>query len=405
MKTFIFLVFSLLGVGRNLPYQNIYFFGLGVADLLFCILSIILILKPKTRKSLQCEVSNLKMPILATVGLCILALISMLVNTPVYGGQTKDLFEILKYFYLIGIMVVTSYCTRLTGTVPAVGFVVGVVVSGVVAFLNPMNPNVLGTPQIFNPNVIGNVLSVAVAICSFVIMGGYPIIGGLLAVFAASIAFFTFSKGTWLMAIFGLSACFLALASLGNRNTKYTPKYGKYLGCLLFAILFFVLYDFWDKVFLIVEAKIAATDFGASAAEGGSFSARAGLMLSAFYMFLMNPLLGVGISNFEHVNNLIETDLGNAYYADDNPNSAWFYVLGCMGLPAFMLFTFVFCWFLKRVYLLDFLNSKVRIIYTACIGIIFFIGGNVQLEMLTAYYYWVVLGMVAIWSRRRKHKT
>lgn len=404
MKTFIFLIFVFLGVGRNLPFQNIYFFGLGVADLFFCMLSFFLLLNQKSRQALQYECAALRIPIGATVGLSFLATLSLLINTPIYGGEVKDLFEILRYFYLIGIMVVTSYCTRLTGVMPAVGFVVGVVVSGVVAFLNPMNPDVLGTPQIFNPNVIGNVLSVAIAICSFVIICGYPIIGGMLAVCAAVIAFFTFSKGTWLMTTFAILACFLGLASLGTRNTSYALKHGKYLGCFLFASLFFVLYAFWDKVLLIVAAKIAATDFGASAAEGGSFSARAGLMLSAFYMFLMNPFLGVGISNFEFVNNLLESDLGNAYYADDNPNSAWFYVLGCMGLPAFILFIWVFYWFLKRVYRITFLNPKIRFMYVACIGIVFFIGGNVQLEMLTAYYYWVVLGLVAVLARLRQKR-
>ena len=200
------------------------------------------------------------------------------------------------------------------------------------------------------------------------------------------------------MSMFGLIACYLALINLGNCNTNLAQKFGKYFVYLTFVGMPYVVYEFWDVLSLIVEAKIAATDFEASAAEGGSFSARAGLILSAIYMFLANPLLGVGISNFEYVNHLLESDLGDAYYDDDNPNSAWFYVLGCMGLPAFILFTYIFYWFLTRVHRFSFVNSKARHLYVICIGVVYLIGGNVQLEMLTAYYYWIALGVVAAWS-------
>jgi hypothetical protein len=298
---------------------------------------------------------------------------------------------------LIVVMVVTSFCIRKVGVVPILGFIVGVIVSGIVAFLNPMNPDVLGTRQIYNPNVIGNVLAVSVIFSSFVILNGYPVIGCLLAICASVIAFFTFSKGTWLMVIFALISCGLALNSLEVKN-NVLHKYRKLLAYILLGSLLYGAYEFWDTVSLIVVAKIHATEFGATAAEGGSFSARAGLILSAIYMFLSNPLLGVGISNFEYINSLLEADLGDAYYDDDNPNSAWFYVLGGMGLPAFLLFSWIFYWFLGRVSRIAFLKPKARYLYTACVGLVFFIGGNVQLQMLSAYYYWVALGAVAALS-------
>jgi len=402
VKIFIFLVFVLLGIGRNLPFQYFYFFGLGVADILFCLLSLLLLCNANSRQALQHEITVLRKPIIAIVCISALAMASLAFNVWIYDVKGTDILENLRYFYLLTVMVVTSHCTRTTGMVPAVGFVVGVIISGVVAFLNPMNPDVLGTPQIFNPNVIGNVLSVSIVYCSFAILSGYTVYGALLAVCATVIAFFTFSKGTWLMSTFAIIACNLALKSLGSRNTSLSFKYGKYLAYIVFATLLYVVYEFWGVVSLIVEAKIAATDFEASAVGGGSFSARVGLILSSIYMFLMNPLLGVGISNFEHVNHLLESDLGAAYYDDDNPNSAWFYVLGCMGLPAFILFTWVFYWFLRRLYRIPVVNPKTRFWYTACVGIVFFIGGNIQGEMLAAYYYWVALGIVAALSTSNK---
>lgn len=392
MRGFVFLVYVLLGIGRNLPFQKLYFYGLGAADLLFVLLLFSLLAIPKSCNALLYESQVLATPIAATCGISALAMISITFNAPIYGIDGKDIFEILKYLYLLTVMVVTSYCTRSMNVIPAYGFVIGVILSGVIAMLNPMNPDVHGTPQIFNPNVIGNALSVAIVFCSFIILAGYPLRGGLLAVSASVIGFFTFSKATWLMSIFGLIACYLAVSNVKNLNRA---QYGRYLTYAAFAGLLYAVYHYWGVISVIVNAKIAATEFQASAVEGGSFSARVGLILSAIHMFLINPILGVGISNFEHLNYLLKSDLGDFYYEDDNANSAWFYVLGCMGLPAFLLFTLVFYWFLKRVNRFSFASVQARRVYVTCVGIVFLIGGNVQLEMLAAYYYWVALGLVA----------
>jgi hypothetical protein len=322
-------------------------------------------------------------------------MISLAFNTFTYGVDIKDFFEIFRILYNVVVMVMTGFYIKRLGVMPAFGFVIGVILSGIVAYMNPMNPDVLGTPQIFNPNVIGNVLAVAVVFCSFGIINGYPIVGGALALVAAMISFFTFSKGTWLMSIFGLLACYLAMTSLGGGAVKTAHRIRKYTGYLLFVGLAITVYRFWDMISLILEAKFMATDFAATAAEGGSASARAGLILSSVYMAMMNPLLGVGISNYEHVNHLLKDRLGNNYYDDDNPNSAWFYVLGCIGLPAFFLWSFAFYWFLSRVYQIPLGKPVKRMLYTACVGLVFFIGGNVQVEMLKAYYYWVALGVFA----------
>jgi O-Antigen ligase len=396
MRLFVFVVFVFLGIGRNLPFNELYFFGLGIADYLFGLLTCLWL----RGSSVTRQARVLRTPIFATMLISVIALISMLLNAPVYGAEIKDVFEILKYLYLVVVMVVTSHYTMRMGLVPALGFVVGIIISGIVALRYPMNPDILGTLQIYNPNVIGNVLSVSIVFCSFAILGGYPVIGGFLAICAASIAFFTFSKGAWLMSIFGLVACYFAATNQGEGNEGLLMRFKRNVVYFLLLGMLATVYVFWDLMSLIVQTKIAATDFESSAAEGGSVSARAGLILSAFYMFMRNPAFGVGISNFEQVNNLQQDDLGDSYYEDDNPNSAWFYVLGCMGLPAFILFSCMFYWFLSRVYRISHLNRKARALYTTSVGIVFFIGGNVQLEMLTAYYYWVALGVVPALSTR-----
>jgi O-Antigen ligase len=400
VSALVFTTFALLGIGRNLPWQGLYFFGLGLADLLLLVCLLAWAVSARSRAGLWQATVDLRVPIAAVSGLGVLAALSMAFNSFVYGVEPRDLFEVMKYYYQLLVMVAACHASREGGAVPVVGFASGVIVSGVVAMLNPMNPDVLGTPQIFNPNVIGNVLAVAVVLASFAILRGQSVTGGALAVLASIIGFFTFSKGTWLMLMFGLLACAVALARNGSTTSAAMARLGRVVAVVLLLGLAGLVVQNWELVSLIVEAKIAATEFDASAAEGGSFSARFGLMLSAFQMFLSNPLFGVGISNFEQVNRQLELELGDAFYDDDNPNSAWFYVLGCMGGPAFVLFAAVFVWFVMKLLDAPIEGASMQRLYAMCVACVFLIGGNVQLEMLTAYYYWVAIGALTALSRR-----
>lgn len=395
MKWLVFSAYFLLGVGRNLPYEGIYYYGLGIADVAFLFLLVLVLTSHYARRDWVSVALAARFPLSAVALMALFAFVSLVFNSFLYGVRGKDAFEIMKYGYLACIFVTTMFFCRRTVAAVVSGFVAGVLVSAVVAILNPMNPDVLGTPQMFNPNVIGNALAAAVAMCSFLILAGRPLLGGALASGAAILSFFTFSKGAWLMSALGLLACYLAIASTNATRGRFElVRIGAY-AVLVFVLA--ILYQYWDLVSLVVQAKIFATDFEASAAEGGSFSARIGLIFSAILMFLSNPLLGVGISNFESVNATLSDTLGNSYYDDDNPNSAWFYVLACMGLPAFVCFGLLFWWFLRSVASAPAIQGRRRVAYVLLVGLAYFIGGNVQVEMLTAYYYWVALGVAAAW--------
>lgn len=375
-----------------------YVAGIGLPDLLLILLVLCLLLSHRGRVEFLHEVWLLRNIFMAVSLLGVFAMTSLIFNAFIYRIEVRDIFEIFKYYYHLIVMLVSFHYTRTTGPLPAIGFVVGVLITGVVALLNPMNPDVLGVPQIFNPNVIGNVLAISIVMCSTIILHGRPVLGIVLAVSAAVIGFFTFSKGAWLMCTLALLACYLALTTLKGSNSVWSLRWGRYVSYAILAGLVYGAFHFSELVWMIIEAKIAATDFEASAAQGGSFSARWGLIIAAIKMFLMNPLVGVGISNYEFVNRMLESELGDAFYDDDNPNSAWFYVLGCMGLPAFICFALVFYICIKFLNRVPIHSVKVRAFYVGLIGLVIFIGGNVQLEMLTAYYYWVLLGILAWWQ-------
>lgn len=403
MKLIVFVVFLFLGIGRNLPNEMLYVAGVGLPDLLLIFLMFWLLLSHRGLVEFKQEVWLMRNIFVAVSLLGVFAILSLAFNAFIYQVETRDIFEIFKYYYQLIVMLAAFHCTRKTGPFPAVGFVVGALITGVVALLNPMNPDVLGVPQIFNPNVIGNVLAISIVMCSIVILHGRPVLGVLFAVPAAVIGFFTFSKGTWLMCTLAVLACYLALTALQGSKVAWTLRWGRYVSYAILAGLVYGAFQFSEVVWIIIEAKIAATDFEASAAEGGSVSARWGLIISAIRMFLMNPLLGVGISNYEFVNRMLESELGDAFYDDDNPNSAWFYVLGCMGLPAFVCFALVFLICIRFLNGVPIRSTKVRAFYVGLVALVIFIGGNVQLEMLTAYYYWVLLGILGAWQLHRPH--
>lgn len=397
MKKIIFLIFLLLGIGRNLPNEMLYVGGVGFPELCALMLALWLLKNRESEALLLQEIVPLRDVIIAIVLLSVFSMMSMALNAFIYGASVRDVFEICKYFYNILLMLISAYCTRKYGPLPAIGFVVGVLATGIVALLNPMNPDVMemGAPQIFNPNVIGNALSVSIVLCSLIMLNGNLRLGSMMAISAASIAFFTFSKGTWIMSTLAVLACCIVLATTNRVSSRKISSSEKFISLFTILGLFFIAYYFRELIFNVVEAKIIATEFGASAAEGGSFAARWGMITAAFKMFMMNPLLGVGISNFEHVNHILAPELGDAFYDDDNPNSAWFYVLGCMGLPAFVCFLWIFFTCIRLFDQVPIRFASARIMYVILVTLVLFIGGNVQLEMLTATYYWVLLGILA----------
>jgi hypothetical protein len=401
LKVIVFIVFLFLGIGRNLPNEILYVAGVGLPDILLILLISWLLLSHRGVMGLIREASLLRNIFVAVSLLGMFAIFSLTINAFIYQIEIRDIFEVFKYYYQLIVMLAAFYCTRTTGLFPVIGFVVGVLITGVIALLNPMNPDVLGVPQIFNPNVIGNVLAISIVMCSIVILHGRPVLGVLLAVPAAVIGFFTFSKGTWLMCTFALLACYLALSAHQDSKFASTFRWGRLIPYAILAGLVYCAFQFSEVIWIIIEAKIAATDFDASAVEGGSVAARWGLIISATRMFFMSPLLGVGISNYEYVNRMLESELGDDFYDDDNPNSAWFYVLGCMGLPAFVCFAFVFFICIRFLANLPFSLKKKRIFYVGLVALVIFIGSNVQIEMLTAYYYWVLLGVLAGWQLNR----
>ena len=147
------------------------------------------------------------------------------------------------------------------------------------SYLNPMNPDVLGFVQIWNPNVVGNYFSH----CTIFLLAFSKKIDKTIIFYCSLLmifSFFTYSKASWLLILVNSVSMFLIM----NKQKK-----------LIFLLIFISFIIYYNETVLniltLIQAKIEASGFEGSAASGSSVGARLGLAYSGFLMFLQNPFL------------------------------------------------------------------------------------------------------------------
>ena len=220
MKLFSFaLLFSLL-IGRNLPFDQLIFFGLGPWDLVASFFGIILFAKGVSIKGLSKRVTYL------TILFLIVGMVGIVANVR-FGFALTDVFEVLRVLYGLVLIRVGAYCAHYlseTNIKNAIFF------SGALvfyfAYTNPMNPDVLGFVQIWNPNVIGNMLIFHTLLLLIISKKKLDILTTMYCVILLFFAFFTYSKATWILIV--LIIPYLVL------NQSLKVKYG------LLGLLFLV---------------------------------------------------------------------------------------------------------------------------------------------------------------------
>ena len=206
-----------------------------------------------------------------------------------------------------------------------------------IAYLNPRNLDILGTVQLFNPNVIGTIMVVSAAMATVFLKNSSIILKSFLIATLLFLSFYTFSKSSWLIAILVLYS-FFVIEMFYSKNIREKVTFS-----LIFVVpVFSIIALNFDLIYMLFYTKYLTTDFGLTAAEGNSFQARWGLIYSSIIIWTENPIFGVGISNWEQAHIENQMNLGSMFYLDDNPNSAFFYVLSCMGIIPFLIFIYVF---------------------------------------------------------------
>ncbi|MDB4763573.1 O-antigen ligase family protein, partial [Akkermansiaceae bacterium] len=248
------------------------------------------------------------------------SIIGLVINAPL-GLRLTDIFQILRLFYMVELIALGYLLGRYFNKNDIIKILfISASLIFVLAYINPMNEDVLGFVQIWNPNVVGNHLAHCV-ILILALSGKIDKRTIILCLLLLSFSFFTYSKASWLLICFSSLAIFIKI-----------QRFHKVI--FLLGLIFLIRYnaETISTINILFNAKLDASDFFGTAASGSSVGARIGLAYSGFLMFLENPIFGVGIGNFEISNDNLRGTLGQMYYDDDNANSLFFHYLGTTGL-------------------------------------------------------------------------
>lgn len=304
----------------------------------------------------------------------------LLIGTTINSQENiawQDVFEIIRLIYSLGLVTLGIFLRKYLNfkIITDVLFISSLIMFST-AYMNPMNPDVLGFVQIWNPNVVGQAILHNSIIIYLLNSNDRSLKVKLQILILVCFALFTYSKASWILSI----AILICLYSQLSRNIK------------LFVIFTFIALlssssKLFEPIYILGKSKIEATAFDKSAAEGGSFGARYGLAVSATKMFLDKPIFGVGIGNFERENKRMQFKLKENFYDDDNANSLIFHYLAVGGITSFLLIVFIIYTYFKRLIKLTDLK-KLKILAL----IFFLVALNFQRELLTANTMWLFIG-------------
>jgi O-antigen ligase len=384
------------GIGQNLPYGEFYLAGICPGDLLFLMVILFAAVYPSVRPGLFSFILRLRGYLYLIVAFVWLTLFSFTINAFTWGFEWKDLIEVFRPFYYFMVVAYIANYTYSNGPASVVqAFLAGILVSGIIAYLNPGVEDLMGFALLWNPNVIGNMLAIGIVFASLLILNGrflsaLPFVAAFLI-----LAVFTFSKGTWLMSLLGLIACIAAFSFKTNRRSL---RIGKLVFCAGVVGLLVLGMQHYEDLHKLISFKLLTSQLEATAAEGGTISARYGFVIASLQLAVENPLTGVGISNFESAYNSLKGMLGDYYWETDNPHSAWLYVLACIGFPGLVVLMLLVLYPIRQIASLPELRNRAKVLkalYICCVGAVFVISGAVQLQLLTQYFLWFFTGVVS----------
>lgn len=393
VRPLIWFNYILLGIGQNLPMDWIYVHGVGVGDVLFLLISLLMMLHPHWRAQLLAEGFRLRVVFILLLTFVTLTLLSAAANVVTWDLKGKDLIEALRPMYYFSLIVFTSICMQRLGVSLVIAYLIGVLISAFVAYLFPASEPLDGFVMLSNPNVVGNMLSVGTLFVTILLFERRFRTATFFLISFLVFSVFTFSKGTWLMMLLSLTACLIAFFASDSKASRM----GKNVFVVaFFAMVLLVVYE-REVLYELVVFKLATTQLGDSASEGGTVAARWGFVQASLQLMLENPLFGIGISNFGAAYDSLQPVLGDNYWASDNPHSAWLYILACIGILAFVIFGGIVAIVLARLNACVPLQKHRRLFYMSCATLLFFVSGSVQLQILTQHFFWIFAGVVFGW--------
>jgi O-antigen ligase len=372
--------------------------GIGYGDLVFIGWFIFALLSPPRREAMALILWEVRKYILVILAFMTWLLLSTVVNTPAFGADITDLFAILRLLYycaiiLFAYLVVTQYgygwlvCGFVAGAaILTVGRLYDAYTSGEAAYARQ------GLIILRDPNVIGNMMGIAVLFCSLGILKGYLKLSLSVALLFAVASITTFSKGTWLMVLVGLLANAVACVMLFRKTDRSLARFVP-ATVVLFAAVGCLAYQYSGLITALVDFKLQTTS------ESDTAYYRYQFALAAVYVMVDHPLFGLGFRNFPEVERLYPEVVREP---TKNAHNAFLHSGAVGGLPAFALLLLLFALPfapLSRVVTFEY-SRPFALCYTGLVLIVLALSGSVQLQLVAQPFFWLFAGLIFGWHSR-----
>jgi hypothetical protein len=368
--------------------------GVSIGEIFFVALIFILFFDKVWRRRLDLALSELKVFSLMMTSLALILLLSVAVNSPIYGGEVEDYLACsrLLYFLIIAIFI-HAYVKQYGVLAMLQPFILGLMVVTIeqcaYAFLSPEAVILRGgIPMIRDPNVAGALFGYGIIFCALALLHRARGIYWFSAAVFGLGSVLSFSKASWIMVFLGYIACMAAgkIRSFNNPKSKTFAIRNFFVSFLMAILLLAAFYENYDKVESLIAHKMETTQ------ENASIQDRFNQGLVGLIAIYQHPFLGVGYRNYDVVGNqypdLVIRDSGNA-------NNAFIQIGAVGGVASFFLIIFLFLYPFKLIYKMTRSYGILGKIYSFTVFLSMFIFASVQTQLITQPIFWVFIGLIS----------
>jgi hypothetical protein len=389
----------LCGTSQVAPEGSFADFSLGkidVGDVAFAAAIALLALTPAFRSHVQALFHRARYFVALVFALILLGLLSELSNAYARRIELSDVFEMCRPAYYLSIVFTIAFCVR-TGMLGrlCLSFASGILVAAIANFVTAITMLDDGGNGLFilmNPNVVGNMLAVALLFLSLAFLDGYFLSSFFAICLATALSLVSYSKGAWLMGLLGLACVALAyrqtrLASSWHRSVVVALTWTAIATACVLAVANI------STIQEIGRDKLSQSFTDDMYRSDSTVNLRRGQILSSLRISGQNPVLGVGVTNWEAENNRNEYWLNDLFLVNDNPHSGFFYILSGMGFPALCTFAAIMVFPVSLLGASISLTPLRRRAYMTLMAALLVLSGNVMLQILSHYFFWLLCGV------------
>jgi O-antigen ligase len=307
----------------------------------------------------------------------------------------SDLIEVIRPLYYLLVVIAVCFFVR-AGRIAEVlmFFPLGILAASTNNFLLVLSGEIEATSrvlQLYQRNVVGNLLAVSILFYSLAFYFGRQLISSVLVCATVLLVVFCFSKGAWVMALLGI-CCFAVVYARAARKGSLRKSVRVLTGACGAAVVIFVLLNV-EMITSVLDLKIQQSFTDETTRSQSTVALRIGHVLSSLEIVAENPIFGVGVTNWEAANRENAYWLNDIFLTNDNPHNGFLYILSGMGIPALVAFFAIMMFpVLLLPRLLDFTHREAIAFGILSFGVLF-VSGNFMLHILSHYFLWLLCGL------------